>query len=174
MLSEKLWRGRTSPLFVYTVFSMDLREEIKKLAESKLAQGQFIVDVVASSRVGPKKITVIVDADHRINIDDCAELSRELSKMLDEAGWIDDNYLLEVTTPGVDHPLKLKRQYPKNIGRAIKLKLHDKVVEGKLTEVMDDSVTIVRESGTGKNKETENLVIPFAEIEKAFVLVSFK
>jgi ribosome maturation factor RimP len=171
---KKIWRGRTSPLFVYTVFSMDLSEEIKKLAESRLTTGQFIVDIVASSRVGPKKVAVIVDADQGISIDDCAELSRELSKLLDDSGLIDDNYLLEVSTPGIEHPLKLKRQYRKNIGRGMKIKLHDKTIEGKLTEVMDDRITLTREVGSGKKKEAESLVIPFSEIDKAFVLVSFK
>jgi ribosome maturation factor RimP len=153
---------------------MDLVEEIKKLAESKLAVGQFIVDIIISSKKGPKKVLVIVDGDQGFSIDDCAELSRQLSKAFDEGGLIEDNYLLEVSTPGLDHPLKLKRQYTKNIGRGLKVKLQDKTIEGKLTEVSEDKIMLTQEVGSGKKKEIQNLEIPFSSIDKAFVLVSFK
>jgi ribosome maturation factor RimP len=153
---------------------MDLSEEIRKLADSKLAPGQFIIDIVVSSKAGPKKVLVIIDGDQGVNIDDCAELSRQLSKALDDLGFITDNYMLEVSTPGLDQPLALKRQYIKNIGRKLKLKLHDKTVEGRLSEVNEDKVTLTHEIGFGKKMETQTLVIPFSEIEKAFVLVSFK
>jgi ribosome maturation factor RimP len=153
---------------------MDLSEEIRNLAGSKLAPGQFIVDVIISAKKGPKKVLVIVDGDHGFNIDDCAELSRYVSKALDDGGQIDDNYLLEVSTPGVDHPLKLKRQYIKNIGRGLKVKLQEKTVEGKLAEVLEEKIILTQEIGSGKKKETQNIEIPFADIDKAFVLVSFK
>ena len=153
---------------------MDLTEQIKELAASKLAPSQFIVDVIVSSKKGPKKVLVIVDGDQGFSIDDCAELSRHLSKTLDDTGLIDDNYLLEVSTPGLDHPLKLKRQYVKNIGRGLKLKLQDKIIEGKLAEVLDDKVVLHQETGAGKKKELKTLDVSFSDIEKAFVLVSFK
>lgn len=153
---------------------MDLSEEIRQLADSKLAPGQFIIDIVVSSKGGPKKVLIIIDGDQGVNIDDCAELSRQLSKTLDDSTLITDNYMLEVSTPGLDQPLTLKRQYIKNIGRKLKLKLHDKTVEGRLTEVNEDKVTLAHEIGLGKKMETQTLVIPFSDIEKAFVLVSFK
>lgn len=153
---------------------MDLSEEIRKLAESKLTSDQFIVDVIASPKMGTRKVLVIVDSDQGFSIDDCAGLSRQLSKSLDETGLIDDNYLLEVSTPGVEHPLKLKRQYTKNIGRKLKVKLQEKIVEGRLSEVDDEKITLLQEIGSGKKKEIETVVIPFSEIDKAFVLVSFK
>jgi ribosome maturation factor RimP len=153
---------------------MDLSEEIRNLAEGKLTPEQFIVDVIISSKKGPRKVLVIMDGDQGVNIDDCAEVSRHISKQLDEKGLIDDNYLLEVSTPGLDHPLKLKRQYTKNIGRGLKVKLRDKTVEGKLTEVSEDVIVLTEEVGSGKKKELKTSAIPFSEIDKAFVLVSFK
>ena len=153
---------------------MEVAEEIKKLVEQKLTPEQFLVDIVISAKKGPKKVMVIVDGDNGFNIDDCAELSRFLSKSLDESGLIDDNYLLEVSTPGVDHPLKLKRQYVKNIGRSLKVKLLNKVVEGKLTGVEEDAIVLTQETGTGKKKVETTARIPFIDIEKAFVLISFK
>ncbi len=145
------------------------------MAERRLADPSlFIVDVVVSARKGPKKLLVIVDGDNGVNIDDCALISRELSNDLDEQNVFDDPYTLEVSTPGLDQPLKLKRQYVKNIGRRLKVKLADKIEEGKLESVNDETITLISESGSGKKKETSTLNIHFSQIEKAFVLVSFK
>jgi ribosome maturation factor RimP len=154
---------------------MALEDELKKLAEAKLANPSlFIVDVVVSARKGPKKVLVIVDGDQGVSIDDCADISRELSKTLDELPYLEDSYLLEVSTPGVDFPLKLQRQYTKNIGRRLKIKTADSTVEGKLEAVTSDVITISVEEGTGKKKTTKSIDINFSQIEKAFVLVSFK
>jgi ribosome maturation factor RimP len=154
---------------------MGLEDEIKSLAEQKLSDpAQFIVDVVVSARKGPKKVLVVVDGDNGVSIDDCAELSREISQMLDESPLIDEAFTLEVSTPGLDQPLKLKRQYAKNIGRRLKVKLADKIEEGKLDGVSDEAITLITETGSGKKKESTIININFSQIEKAFVLVSFK
>jgi ribosome maturation factor RimP len=153
---------------------MDQTEEIRKLAESILAPGQFIVDITVSARKGPGKVLLLVDADQGITIDDCAEISRQLSKLLDDSSLLTDNYLLEVSTPGVDHPLRLKRQYVKNVGRKLRVKQGDKTLEGKLTEVNDERIVLTQETGSGKTRDTVTTEVPFATIEKAFVLVSFK
>jgi ribosome maturation factor RimP len=153
---------------------MDLVEEIKKIAESKLTSSQFIVDVLISAKKGPKKVMILADGDEGFSIEDCAELSRHIGKVLDENKLIEDNYLLEVSTPGIDHPLKLKRQYHKNIGRSLKVNLADKVVEGKLSAVSETSVTLEKTTGSGKKKEVESIEISISDIEKAFVLISFK
>jgi ribosome maturation factor RimP len=154
---------------------MDLVENIKKLATEKLADpSHFIVDVIASTRKGPQKVLIVIDGDNGVNIDDCANLSRDVAKSLDDSGWLSDSYLLEVSTPGLDQPLSLLRQFKKNIGRGLKVKLQTGNVEGKLSEVTDDKITLTQETGSGKKKETKTVDIPFSAIEKAFVLVSFK
>jgi ribosome maturation factor RimP len=155
---------------------MNLAEEIKKIAEANLTSAsQFVVDVIVTAKKGPKKILVFIDGDEGVNIDDCAQLNRALSKILDETALVEDeSYLLEVSTHGLDQPLKLTRQYSKNIGRKLKIQLADKVVEGKLESVTNDFIVLLQEVGTGKKKETNNLEIHFSQIEKAFVLVSFK
>jgi ribosome maturation factor RimP len=154
---------------------MDLAVEIKHLAESKLAnESQFIVDVVISSRQGPRKVLILLDGDHGVAIDDCADLSREMAKALDENDWITDNYTLEVSTAGIDQPLKLLRQYKKNIGRKVKVKLKEATVEGTLTEADTEKIVLNEEVGSGKKKEIKIREIPFTEIEKTLVMVSFK
>jgi ribosome maturation factor RimP len=153
---------------------MEIREEIRKIAESKLTDpGHFVVDVAVSLR-GKQKVLVFVDGDHGVTIDHCAELSRAMSEELDKLPGLNESYVLEVSTPGVDHPLKFNRQYPKHVGRTLKVTLRDQSIEGKLTDVSTDAITLEQTTGTGKKKEINTIEIPFSDIEKSFVLVSFK
>ncbi len=154
---------------------MVITEEIRKLAEKHVkSDRQFVVDVVASIKKRPNKLIVIVDGDDGFTIDDCAELNRALSAELDSNALLKDPYLLEVSTPGLDHPLKLKRQYYKNVGRMVRVKHKESVVEGKLLHVTDDSITLQQETGKGKKKDVKEIEIPFTQIDKTFVLVTFK
>jgi len=155
---------------------MILKENIENWARQALSdESQFLVDLVVSSKQAPYKVTVILDGDRGITIDDCASVSRKLLGVLEEQGGIDDNFTLEVTTPGVDHPLKMKRQYVKNIGRVMKVQLIDKTVEvGKLVEVNEEFLSLEREEKIGKVKDLKKITLPFSEIERAIVQVSFK
>ncbi|MDQ2658610.1 MAG: ribosome maturation factor RimP [Bacteroidota bacterium] len=154
---------------------MELIEEIRTLAEANLSPDKFLVEVIVSAKKIPGRVLIIIDGDHGVTIDDCADLSRIVSKELDERAYFKgDNYLLEVSTPGLDHPLKLKRQYRKNTGRTLKVVGQEATLEGKLKEVTDEKIVLVQETGTGKKKETREVEIPFSEIDKTFVLVSFK
>lgn len=154
---------------------MDLVEEVRRLAQENLSSDKFVVEVLISEKKLPKRVMIIVDGDHGVTIDDCADLSRALSKEFDERAYFgEDNYLLEVSTPGLDHPLKLKRQYFKNAGRSLKVVGKSSTQQGKLKEVTEDKIVLVQETGTGKKKETKEIEIPFSEIEKTFVMVSFK
>lgn len=153
---------------------MEIREEIIRIAESKLADpGHFVVDVVVSLR-GKHKVLVFVDGDQGITIDDCADLSRALSEDLDRLPGLNDSYVLEVSTPGVDHPLKFSRQYAKHTGRSLKVHLRDHTIEGKLVNVSAEAIVLEQVSGSGKKKEVKETEIKFSDIEKSFVLVSFK
>ena len=152
---------------------MELKEKITDLAEKCLVNpAHFLVDVVVSKHK-PWKFTVIVDGDQGITIDDCAAISRELNGLLETE--IPDPYTLEVTTPGLDHPLKLNRQYKKNVGRGVKVVRKDKsIVTGNLKQSEEEKIVVETEIGQGKKTEIKIIEIPFTEIEKAFVTVSFK
>jgi ribosome maturation factor RimP len=153
----------------------DLTAEIKGLAESLLAdESHFVVDVIASFRSTPKKLLVILDGDKGITIDDCAEVSRKLSDALDKSSLVEGAFNLEVSTPGLDQPLKNKRQYVKNVGRNVKVKTKVNSVEGKLSNVLENSIELIQQTGSGKKKEEKTVEIAFSDIEKTFVLVSFK
>ncbi len=155
---------------------MFLNEKIANLAQQALlGENQFLLEVVISSKHGPKKVTVILDGDQGVTIDDCATVSRRLLKSLEEQSLMEEGFTLEVTTPGLDHPLKLKRQYVKNIGRALKVQLKDKQVEsGKLVEVSEEAIALEQEIKEGKKTELKKTALPFSEIERAIVQVSFK
>jgi ribosome maturation factor RimP len=154
---------------------MELSDEIRKLAEAHLKdESHFVVEVITSLRQNPKKLLVILDGDKGISIEHCAELSRNLSNALDESNLVTDAFVLEVSTPGLDQPLKTRRQYVKNIGRSVKVKMKDKIVEGKLATVNEEEIEILQQLGSGKKKEEKVIGISFGEIDKTFVLVSFK
>jgi len=154
---------------------MDQVEEIRKVAAENLSPDKFVVEVLVSGKKLPRKVLIIIDGDQGVTIDDCAALSRVLGEIFEERSFFgEDNYLLEVSTPGLDHPLKLKRQYFKNAGRNLKVVAKEATMEGRLKEVTDDKIVLIQEIGTGKKKETKEIEIPFSEIEKTFVMVSFK
>ena len=154
---------------------MEFAEEIKNIITRKLADpSQFLVDVIVKGQKGPKKVLIIIDSDKGVTIDDCAILSREISKAFDDLQLFDDSYMLEVSTPGLDQPLRLARQYYKNIGRRIKVVTQQQAVEGKLVEVGEEKIKLEQEIGAGKHKETKIIELSFLEIDKTFVLVSFK
>ena len=154
---------------------MEFGEEIKNIITRKLADpSQFLVDVIVKGHKGPKKVLIIIDGDKGVTIDDCANLSREISKAFDDLQLFDDSYMLEVSTPGLDQPLRLARQYHKNIGRRIKVVTHQQAVEGRLVEVGEEHIKLEQEIGAGKHKETKIIELSFLEIDKTFVLVSFK
>lgn len=158
---------------------MDLSTDITEMATSLLKEPNlFLVEVVISGNRAQKKVVVIIDGDEGATIEDCAKLSRALSAQLDEEEIIQENYTLEVTTPGVDFPLKLRRQYKKHVGRGFKITMTDKSqVKGKLTGIKDESIEIEFEEKTDKKtkkKETKTMELPFDMIDKAFVQISFK
>ncbi len=155
---------------------MDLNDKVRELAQSCLIdESQFLVEVILTAKAGSKRVLVILDGDKGVSIETCAKVSRALSNAMDEFGLIDDNYTLEVTTPGLDHPLKLKRQYYKNVGRGFKVHTKDKaLVQGTLAEVDEQRIVLKQEVKEGKKVEVKTIEIPFEQIEKAFVMVSFK
>lgn len=152
---------------------MEIRSKLADLAEKTLKPGQFLVDVVASSK-NLSKITVIIDGDQGVTIDDCGNVSRELSARLDALNFGTGRYVLEVTTPGLDQPLKLRRQYTKNVGRSLKVHRRDKsIVSGRLTRADEAGIVLTQEVKEGKNRSEKELVLTFDDIEKAFVTLSF-
>lgn len=134
----------------------------------------FVVDLHISAKRIPGKVTLYIDGDQGATIEDCAHLSRVLSKELDETNLIPDHYTLEVSTPGVDHPLQLKRQYKKNVGRNLKISLKSSdQLKGKLVEVGPEFLKIEEEIKEGKKILKRETRVAFEEIDRALVMISF-
>ncbi len=169
-----LTRGDTiCPLFCFG--TMELTVEIENLVEPLLEKDQFLVNIIHKSGSGSGKLLVLVDSDTGLTIDDCARISRKLSIELENRDYFDSNYLLEVSSPGIDQPLQLIRQYLKNIGKKLRIHMLDgQEIEGKLTDVQKDFIRIEKGTLSGKQKiNKETLTVSFENIRLAKVLVSF-
>lgn len=118
---------------------------------------------------------VYIDGDHGITIDQCIKFNRALYKMIEEKGlYPDGDFSLEVSSPGIDEPLKNVRQYKKNIGRLVEVTLNDESKKlGTLKEVSDDAVLVEQKSGKGKKVVTQELQLPFHEIKTTIVQIQF-
>ncbi len=132
----------------------------------------FLVEV----KIKPtNNIKVFVDADEGISLSSLIDYNRRLSKIIEESGLFPaDDFSLEVSSPGLDQPLKKQRQYKKNIGRFVEVVLADSTKkEGKLTEATEDGIVIEFETGKGKKKETQQESILFNDIKSTKVQVKF-
>lgn len=174
-------RGQSSPLFCYSLVQrMVNKEKIEDLAQHVIRNmndaSLFLVDILVSNAKTGQKVVVYVDGDHGVAIDTYGKISRALSEMLDQEDLSDHQYILEVSSPGLDQPLQSARQYKKNVGRNIKVLLQDnQVIKGKLLEVTGEQITISEEAGKAKKKtEINNRQIAFGDIKKTNVLASFK
>ncbi len=154
---------------------MQLEQRVRELVEEKIADRPelFLVDVKMSPS---NKLIIHVDGDEGISILDCVAISRHVGFHLEEESAIPTAYNLEVSSPGVGEPLLLNRQYVKNIGRSVLLKLaNGNLREGKLTEVNETAITIDEEvKEKGKKVQLVSAEIALTDIIETKVLISFK
>jgi len=154
---------------------MQVENRVKELIEEKIADRPelFLVQV---KLLPNNKLIIHVDGDEGISIQDCAAISRHVGFHLEEENVIEQAYNLEVSSPGVGEPLQLKRQYYKNIGRLLSIKLTDGTTrEGKLLSVTDEQISIeesVKEKG--KKAQLVETTLSFDNIVETKVLISFK
>jgi len=149
-------------------------EKIEGMLNGILAEepAYFCVSVTIKPN---NNIKVFVDGDEGIKIERCVSFNRRLYKLIEEAAiYPEGDFSLEVSSPGIEEPLKLHRQYLKNIGRTIEVEFLDGTIkEGLLETVTNDDVTIIYTSGKGKKAVTEQLVIPFINIKSTTVQIKF-
>jgi ribosome maturation factor RimP len=138
----------------------------------KMDPAFFLVEI----RIKPtNNVKVFVDGDQGLPIEKCVAINRALYKNISESGmYPGDDFSLEVSSPGLDEPLKLKRQYVKNIGRQVEVSKADGgIVEGVLKLVEDSAVTVVEEKGKNKKKEWIEHIIPFDQIKTTKIQIVF-
>jgi len=156
---------------------MDQQTALKAIEElvAQVIEGDDDVFLVATRVKPTNNFKVYLDADSGLSIEKCIRINRALYKTIEEKGWYPDgNFSLEVSSPGVDEPLKMMRQYKKNIGRKLEVIFADETKkEGKLVAVTDDSISIEYTEGKNKKAVTHTMEIAFDNIKQATVLISF-
>ncbi len=149
-----------------------IKEHIESLAKELIDnESLFLVDVVVATGK-TNKITVILDGDEGVAIEDCSSLGRKIGHSLEEREEIDEPYILEVTSAGVDSPLLTDRQFIKNIGRDVKVKKADGNIIGKLIGYKDSQIEL--EYRPGKKSPVTKMSLNRSEIESVVVQISFK
>ncbi|MCU0380442.1 MAG: ribosome maturation factor [Chitinophagaceae bacterium] len=120
-------------------------------------------------------VKVFLDADTGVVIDRCVSYNRLLYKELEASGLFPSgDFSLEVSSPGLDEPLKMNRQYRKNIGRKVEVALLEgSPVQGTLKLVTEEGITVSVEKGKGRKKETEDMEIPFDRIKATKIMIVF-
>lgn len=154
---------------------MTFREKVLNSLEEALKDKPsiFLIDVSINDSF---KITVTIDGDDGVVLQDCIDLSRAVDNNLDRE---EQDFSLEVASAGVSSPLKLLRQYKKNIGRTLKVKLATETIEAELADANDEFIILAWEAREpkkiGKGKETvqKTREIPYTEIKEAIVTITF-
>jgi len=155
---------------------MSFKEQIEALLASFLEERKdlFLVDLKISA---DDQITVTLDGDNGVTLQDCLDASRAIEFNMDRE---EHDFALQVMSYGLSEPLALNRQYQKNIGRELDVVLTSgEKIEGELVSVDEDSITLLlryrrpKLIGKGKEDVEEEKVIRLDEIKKALVVIKF-
>jgi ribosome maturation factor RimP len=168
-------RGLLSPILLH-INQMIKQEVLKNIIEEELDNSSlYLVDLNIS---GSNRLSVYIDSDQGVTIDECVALSRSIEKKLNRD---EEDFELQVSSPGLDMPLKIFAQYKKNIGRELEVNFKDgQKIRGKLIAATDNNFELeeqkkIKEKGSKKKK----LIILKHNIElnavkTARVVISFK
>ena len=163
---------------------MELKEQIGEWLKPLMEDmNLFLVDVKTG---GKARVEVFADGDMGITIGQCAEISRFLEKHLDGSGLVSDHYVLDVSSPGMDNPLKVPRQYKKRIGRILDLiKADGTELEAELIAADDEKIKLREIPKPEKKKkkgpkteekaeEPKEIELKYSEIKKAVIQIAWK
>lgn len=163
-LQTKQDEGTQVPFFIATMIE---KIKILEIVQDALAgSDKFLVNI----KITPdNRIYVDIDGDNGINIDDCIELSRTIESQLDRD---EEDFELNVSSAGADAPLKLLRQYKKNVGRDLAVTLYDgNKIEGRLMSAEDEEIVVKSEAG--KKAPSVEHHLKYADIKTAKVVIQF-
>ena len=155
---------------------MDFKNKIEELLSGFLAERPdlFLIDLKISAG---DDITVILDGDNGVSLQDCLDASRAIEFNMDRE---EHDFSLQVMSAGLSEPLSSPRQFRKNIGRELEILMNDSTkIEGELAKVDEDKITLIlryrkpKEIGKGKVGVEEEKEIPYSEIKKALVAIKF-
>lgn len=145
----------------------DIRRRIEPIIETRHT---YLIEVNLRGERNSRILEVLVDTDAGVTLDECAEISRHISAVVDGENLIEGRYRLEVSSPGVYRPLKLHRQYKRSIGRQLKVTYHGddgkKTTVGVLVDVNEGGIVL-------KFKDGQLMEIPFSIIVELLVQLEF-
>ena len=143
----------------------DFEQRTEELLIPILEKYEFeLVDVEYVKEAGTWFLRAYFDKPGGIAINDCEVVSRELSDLLDQKDFIDDSYILEVSSPGLGRPLKKERDFARSIGAEVEIRTY-RMVEGRkeftgvLEEYDSESVTVSYEDGTKQNFDRKEIAL---------------
>ena len=143
----------------------DFEQRTEELLIPILEKYEFeLVDVEYVKEAGTWYLRAYIDKPGGIAINDCEVVSRELSDLLDQKDFIDDSYILEVSSPGLGRPLKKERDFARSIGAEVEIRTY-RMVEGRkeftgvLEEYDSESVTVSYEDGTKQNFDRKEIAL---------------
>ena len=151
---------------------MALKDQISDFISPALQQaGFFLEDVNLVSPGQHRIVTVIVDGQSALNLDQVTVASKLVSELLDQAPFMGETpFTLEVTSPGIDRPLTLPRHFAKNVDRLLKVtKIDGTVTTGRILSNTETNVTLT----VTEKKEVKEVVITLPEIKRAQVEIEF-
>lgn len=148
---------------------MSRREEYEQKAEELItpiveANGFELVDVEYVKEGGTWYLRAYIDKEGGITVDDCEVISRVLSDWLDKEDFIEDSYILEVSSPGLGRPLKKDKDFERSLGEQVEIRLYkarnkQKEFEGALKSYDKDTVTIETEDGSQETFERGDIAL---------------
>ena len=151
---------------------MALKDQISEHITPALHKaGYFLEDVNLVSPGQHRIVTVIVDGESALNLDQVTVASKLVSELLDEATFMGETpFTLEVTSPGIDRPLTLPRHFAKNVDRLLKVTKTDGVViTGRILSNTDNDLTL----SVTEKKDVKEVVISLGDIKRAQVEIEF-
>jgi len=147
-------------------------DKIKEIIEPILQGEQVeLVEIIFRREAGRQVLRFLVDKESGIQMADCVRLNERISRVLDAADIIQESYVIEVDSPGIDRPFKTKRDYQRAVGRLVRVTLTERMLDKKeyiarLEEVSDTGVKIdVKKKGI--------VEIPFEKIARAREEIEF-
>lgn len=124
-----------------------VEEAVEKIAEEILANTDYELVDVEYVKERDRFLRVYIDKEGGIGLDDCQEVSGLLDEKLEELNIINDRYILEVSSPGLDRALKKEKDFKREMGKLVDITLYkaidgEKMLTGKLTGYTKDIITI--------------------------------
>lgn len=156
-----------------------MNDKLEKLVESAIEELEYTDTFLVDLKVNNTKVEVFIDSDENVTFEKCRKISRKIEAVLDEEQWLGEKYTLDVSSSGVGKPLKMTRQYIKNIGRTIHVVLKEgEKVKGVLSAADEEKISVEVEKtvkqGKKKTKVKEIQEISYADIDEAKIKISFK